>query len=144
MFDERTILLVAHVAAAILLLGPVTVATSLFPRYAASATVSVAEALHRISQNYGLATLSVAAFGLILVQRVGWGWPGWIIASLVIFIVAYGLLLGGIVPGQARLLTLLNDGVEPTRADKSGVRAMSGIFAILWLVVLVLMIAKPS
>ncbi|CAA9563841.1 MAG: hypothetical protein AVDCRST_MAG73-3973 [uncultured Thermomicrobiales bacterium] len=56
---ERNIVLVAHIVAAVLFLGPVTVATSLFPRYARRGEWSVARALHRISRGYGLATLAI-------------------------------------------------------------------------------------
>jgi hypothetical protein len=48
------VLLAVHVLAAIVFIGPVTVAASLFPRYARQGEVGVARVLHRISRVYAV------------------------------------------------------------------------------------------
>ncbi len=140
---ERNIVLVAHIVAAVLFLGPVTVATSLFPRYARQGAWSVARALHRISRGYGLATLAIPAFGLWLAARLEYLGLLWINLSLGLFIGAFFLLVGLIVPRQARILATQPEG-DPARADIATLRASSGSFAMVWIVILYLMVAKPS
>lgn len=65
----KAVLLIVHVVAAIILIGPVTVAASLFPRYARSAAHAepdrvaapraVAAAMHRITRSYAIPALAV-------------------------------------------------------------------------------------
>lgn len=133
----------AHIGAAILLLGPVTVATTLFPRYAGSGDAAVCALLQRISRGYGLLSLLVPLFGLALAGRLKVTGQGWVIASLMLFIVAFVVLLGGIVPRQQRLLSALAT-APPSRAELMPLRVLSGTFSLIWLVILVLMVAKPS
>jgi hypothetical protein len=64
-----TLLLVVHVAAAILFIGPATLATSVFARYAAPSTRDVALAMHSVSRTYGTASLVVAAAGVVFVRE---------------------------------------------------------------------------
>ena len=142
--NDRTILLVAHIGAAILLLGPVTVATSLFPRYAATGETTICALLLRISRGYGLLSLLVPLFGLALAGRLQITGQGWVIASLVLFVVAFVVLLGAIVPRQQRLLAALATNASPSRTELMPLRALSGVFSLIWLVILVLMVAKPS
>ncbi|HYH12188.1 MAG TPA: hypothetical protein VD789_07515 [Thermomicrobiales bacterium] len=140
---ERNVVLVAHVLAAILFLGPVTVATSLFPRYARLGQWQVARAFHRISRGYGMATLAVPAFGLVLAARLGYLGQLWINLSLALFVAGFFLMVGYIVPAQGRILA----SESPQGADPSGIaklRVATGSFGIIWLVVLYLMVAKPS
>lgn len=140
---ERNIVLVAHIVAAIVFLGPVTVATSLFPRYVRLGEWPVAQALHRIARGYGLATLAVPAFGLFLAARLEYLGLLWVNLSLGLFIGAFLLLVGLIVPRQARILAA-RPASEPARADIAVLRASSGSFGMIWLVILYLMVAKPS
>ena len=142
-FNLRNLLLFAHIGAVILLIGPITLATSLFPRYAAPGGLIAASALHRVSRAYGFASLAVPGIGVFLAQRSGYLGMAWVNASLGIFTAAFLLLIGVIVPEQARQIAALRAGSEnPQR--KSLLRASSGIFAITWLVILFLMVAKPS
>jgi uncharacterized membrane protein len=141
--DERNVLLVAHVAAAITLLGPVTLATSLFPRYATRELLPVARALFRVSRGYGFGSLLVPAIGLILAQRVGYDGMGWVNASLGIFVVAFLLLVALVVPRQQKVLRTLEGGEESAAPDVAMLRGTSGVYALSWLVILYLMVAKP-
>ena len=54
-------LLVAHIGAAILFIGPATLATSLFPRSARAGEREVARLLNRVSRVYGVCSLAVPA-----------------------------------------------------------------------------------
>lgn len=140
---ERNVLLILHVATAIMFIGPVTVATSVFPRFSTRETLPVAREFYRISRGYGFGSLAVIALGLILAQRTDYLGQGWVNASLAIFILAYGLLLGFIVPRQRRLLAALDAGTDVTPADLAPLRATSGVFGLAWVVILYLMVAKP-
>lgn len=140
---ERNIVLVVHIVGAIMFLGPVTVATSLFPRYARLGEWAVAEALHRISRGYGMLTLIVPAAGLYLAARIGAFDQMWVNLSMALFIAAFVLLLGFIVPRQARLLAN-RDGGESSRTGVAGLSAGAGLFGMTWLVILYLMVAKPG
>ena len=57
------VLLAVHVLAAIVFIGPVTVAASLFPRYARQGEVGVARVLHRIGRVYAVLGVAVPVFG---------------------------------------------------------------------------------
>ena len=78
------LLLSAHVLAAIVFIGPVTMAVSLFPRYAGQALAEasprlvgarpaaepVARLLHRINRVYSVLGLAVPVLGLALAIRM--------------------------------------------------------------------------
>ncbi len=143
----RTFLLVAHVAAAILFVGPTTVATSLFPRYAVPESAAVARALNRISRVYGVCSLAVPAVGLVLVGQGGWDASQlWIAASLAIFAAATALLLAVILPAQHRMLLAVDGSARETgiASTRAVLRVASGVYGLAWVAVLILMVAKPG
>lgn len=140
----RTLLLVAHVAAAILFIGPATFATSAFARYVAPDTLPVARALNRVSRAYGTCSVAVTVVGWVLAARSGYLSAIWVGLSLGIFVVAVVLLGAVILPGQRRLLAAAEADTVPPAATLARVRAASGLFALSWVVILVLMVAKPS
>ncbi|GAA1353726.1 hypothetical protein [Falsarthrobacter nasiphocae] len=127
-----------HILAAILTFGPLAVSTSMFPRLARDASDKAASTMARISRFYGFAALLVPVMGL-MIPFVGGG-PGlkmWHIESLVMTLVALGILLFWVVPMQRKTL------VTPANERKSlfGKLHMSaGIFNIVWLFVLVRMV----
>ena len=139
----RTLLLVAHIAAVVLFIGPATFATSAFARYAARATRDSALALHQASRTYGLATLAVPAAGFALAGQQNLLTQGWVLTSAALFLVGFALLYGVILPRQARVLDALDAGEAPTPADRSVLRAAAGGYAVAWVAILVLMVAKP-
>ena len=142
--NERNVLLVLHITFAVALIGPVTLATGLFPRYATVAELPVARALLRVSRSYAFASLLVPTVGLILAQRVGYGSAGWVNASLGIYVAAFLLLAALVVPRQQKVVRGLETGTEANAADLGLLRGASGIFSLAWLVILYLMVAKPS
>ncbi len=97
----KAVLLSVHVIAAIILIGPITVAASLFPRYAHSAVRAepdqvgapraVAAAIHRITRRYAIPALAVPIFGIGAGAAFGVLGQAWVIGSMVLTLAA-GLL----------------------------------------------------
>ncbi|MFE6779705.1 hypothetical protein [Streptomyces sp. NPDC057702] len=206
------LLLSIHVLVAVMFIGPVTVAASLFPRFARQALTPVGAGasgasttedesgpgaaagerataaeggreaavvaraaepvtgaatggggpletvrsvasvmlLHRISRVYALLSVAVPAFGLFTAQKMGVMGDTWLIASMVLTVVA-AILLGVAVLGyQDAVVTLLED----EERDAGAMRAMAarlpklgmitGLFALTWAVVVVLMVVRPG
>lgn len=149
-------LLSVHVLAAIVFVGPVTVAASLFPRYARAAlaeppdagAAGVARALHRVSAGYAVAALVVPVFGVATAVQLGVLGEAWLLAAIAVTVLAGGLLAAVVVPGQRRVLAAVAepDGDAPAPpADALARLAMAtGVFSLLWAVVVVLMIVRPG
>jgi hypothetical protein len=143
----RTILLIAHVFAAVLCIGPATVATSVFPRYADADGLPVAALLHRISRVYGTGSIAVAVFGVAMALQQDRFGEIWVDVSLTLFVAATVVLLALVVPAEGRILRALDATGPaerpPLRPLVLRIRAGAAVYALLWLVILVLMIAKP-
>lgn len=148
----RNVLLIAHVFAAVLFIGPSTLATSVFPRYADVDGYPVAVALHRISRGYGYGSIAVAVFGIVMAVDQGRFGETWVDVSLLLFVLATALLLAVVVPAEAKILRALDPAepdVSPPGAEISvrplvmRIRAGAGVYALAWLVILTLMITKP-
>ena len=152
----RDILLFGHVGAAIVLIGPLIVAASLFPRYITSAIdspgeIAVARALHRITRGYNNADIVVALLGVGLAFESDlWSEP-FVTGGIGIFLVASVLIFAVILPGQANALRLLANGADVPAVELatigaviSRLRAVTGITSLLWAALLFLMVVKPS
>ncbi|TYP89093.1 hypothetical protein [Blastococcus xanthinilyticus] len=162
------VLLSVHVVAAVVFVGSVTVAVSLFPRYArlaldgttARSAVPALQLLHRITRVYAVLALAVPVFGLATAAQLGVLGNAWVQVSMALTALA-GLLLAAVVlPGQRELLSRAADGSgEPpgsgaaatTRAAALDAPALvrrlgaySGVVNLLWVVVVVLMIVRPG
>jgi Ca2+/Na+ antiporter len=85
------LLMILHIGFAIFALGPITAATMATPRYIRRADASVVRYLNRLTRIYGLATLGIFLFGLLLAH--GKFNQVWLSASMTLFIVAFVLLL---------------------------------------------------
>ncbi|MFF3320520.1 hypothetical protein ACFYV5_34190 [Streptomyces sp. NPDC003035] len=162
------LLLSIHVLAAILVVGPITVAASLFPRYARQATSgdgdggrdgnedggggdrsrdsAVAAVLHRICRGYAIAGVAVPVFGIATAVQLGVLTDAWLISSLVLTAAAAAVLILAILPRQQRMLA-----GGPHTADDGAARALAarlamltGVFNLLWAIVVVLMIVRPG
>jgi hypothetical protein len=150
------LLLSVHVLAAIVLIGPVTAAASLFPRYGREATgeppgrasaFGTARALHRISAGYGLVGVVVPVFGIATAARMGVLDEVWLWISMALTAVAAALLAAVIVPAQRRVLRGLGVATDPDPGVGGDLRRLSmvtGLFALTWAVVVVLMIVRPG
>ena len=84
------LLLILHVGFSIFALGPLTAATMATPRYIRRADASVVRYLNRATRIYGLLTLGIFLFGLLLSD--GKFNKLWLSASMTLFIVAFALL----------------------------------------------------
>ena len=146
------VLLSLHVLAAIVFVGPVTVAVSLFPRYVREAleagrATGVVALLHRISRAYAVLGLSVPVLGIALAARLGVLGDAWLVVSLVLTLVAALLLALVILPGQIRLMAALavpEPGAVAVRTVTARLGMVSGVFSLLWAVVVVLMVVRPG
>ncbi|WKX71865.1 hypothetical protein [Streptomyces sp. XD-27] len=173
------VLLSVHIVAAILVVGSITVAASLFPRYAKQAVLGgeaagggraagVAVFLHRICGAYAVAGVTVPVFGIATASELGVLTDAWLITSLVLTVIAAAILALTILPGQRRMLALTGEGdaeegaagegtaeegtvAKEKRVTEAGLSAVAarlamstGVFNILWTVVVVLMIFRPG
>ena len=163
------ILLSLHVLAGIVFVGPVTVAVSLFPRYARmaadvtqrAAVMPVLTLLRRISTAYAVLGISVPVFGLGVALQLGVLTDAWLVVAIALTLVAAGVLVLLVLPTQRSMLDVLADPASPLAAaepvfENAGrvherwaastrrLAGMSGIFALIWAVVVVLMIVRPG
>ncbi|MFC8224198.1 DUF2269 family protein [Streptomyces sp. NPDC057287] len=149
------LLLSIHVLAAIVAVGSITVAASMFPRYALRAldgteedgrSAGVAALLHRICYGYSLAGIFVPVFGAATGAALGVLTDVWLIVSLVLTLIAAALLGFAVLPGQRRMLAEGEDALteEAARPTATRLTMLTGIFNLIWAVVVVLMIVRPG
>ncbi|GAA2382846.1 hypothetical protein [Streptomyces coeruleofuscus] len=102
-------LLVLHVLAAIIAIGPVTVAASMFPPAVRKATqesaaeapsATTAQLLHRICRRYATLGLAVPVLGMATAAVMGVLGSAWLITSMVLTAAAAGILVALVVPRQ--------------------------------------------
>ncbi|WP_273415722.1 DUF2269 domain-containing protein [Corynebacterium appendicis] len=152
-----TFLLFLHVAAAVLLIGPVTVAVSAFPKAAQKAQSGSEEAvgrasfLHSMSTKYGLISLLVPLLGGGL---LAFDWEThksnyWMHTAIVLSVLAWVFLFAMVIPQQRKMMGSLG-ALHPADADPRDIAtdfdsarvkaaAGGGIFCLLWFVTLILM-----
>ncbi|WP_019056924.1 membrane protein [Streptomyces prunicolor] len=147
------ILLTLHVLAAIVAVGPVTVAASMFPPAARRALagpdgpdagVPTVRLLHRICRVYGAVGLAVPLFGFATASAMGVLGSGWLIASITLTAVAAGILIAFVLPRQDELLEQLGAQRPVERTGTVQLAMFTGIFNLLWATVTVLMIIRPG
>ncbi|MFI9275163.1 DUF2269 family protein [Kitasatospora sp. NPDC052896] len=152
------LLLSLHVLAAILAIGPVTVAASMFPRKAraalavegadqADAAASV-RILYRVTQVYAMLGIAVPVLGIGTAQMMGVMGSPWLITSLVLTVLAALILLVLVLPRQEAVVSALA-GAEDADSTKalSGLKLLTmstGMFSLLWAAVTVLMVFRPG
>ena len=145
------LLLSVHVIAAIVFIGPVTVAVSLFPRYAREAAGASAPGalpavhlLHRITRVYAVLALVVPVFGIATALALDVLTDAWLLVSMLLTAIA-GLLLALVVlPRQAQVRAALDAGAADQRVDVRALAMGAGVFNLLWATVVVLMIVRPG
>jgi hypothetical protein len=127
-----------HVLAAIVAIGPVTVAASMFPR--AVRDNGNPELLHRICRVYALIGISVPVFGFATAGVMGtestslFNQP-FMTVSIALTTAAAFVLALKILPGQEKALETRN---------LKHLAVYTGIFNLLWAAVTVLMILRPG
>ncbi|MEV7556067.1 hypothetical protein [Streptomyces sp. NPDC089795] len=150
-------LLAVHVLAAVITIGPVTVAASMFPPTARralaepgdAATLAEARTLHRICRVYAVIAVAVPVFGLATADSLHVLSSPWLITSIVLTAAAAAVLGVLILPRQSAMLTVLDGAVDPggvaTARQAVGRLGMhTGLFNLLWATVTVLMIVRPG
>lgn len=139
-----------HVLAALIAIGPVAVAASMFPsavRRAATGSehdVAVLRTLHRICRVYAAVGVAIPFFGFATAGVLGVTGDAWVIASIVLTAAAAAVLAFVVLPRQQGVLDGIGEGVEPGERTPARLAMYTGIFNILWAVVTVLMIVRPG
>ncbi|WP_326951369.1 hypothetical protein OG439_22840 [Amycolatopsis sp. NBC_01307] len=135
-------LLSVHVLAAILAVGPVAVAASMFPaavrRVAAGGDLTTVTVLHRICRVYAYVAVAVPVFGFGVAGTMHVMGDPWLIVSIGLTAVAAAVLAFVVLPGQRRQLA------APTPGTVSRLGMTTGVFNLLWAAVTVLMIVRPG
>ncbi len=140
-------LLAVHVIAAIVAVGPVTVAASMFPPAARRAlaapdderAVATTRLLHRICQVYAVVGVAVPVFGFATASDMGVLGDTWLIVSIALTALAAVVLGALVLPRQSALVEGAGDRQATVR-----LAMFTGIFNLLWATVTVLMIVRPG
>ncbi|MFI0351520.1 hypothetical protein [Actinomadura sp. 9N407] len=155
------LLLLLHIGFAIFTLGPLTAATMATPRYIRKRDTDVVRYLNRATRIYGFGTLGVLVVGLIMASdRFD---EFWLSASMTLFAVALVLLFlierdqrksanllaaaaadrtepAAEAAGDDATKTATGQETEIAQVERGRIAAFSGVVALLWLVILVLMV----
>ncbi|MFD4788175.1 hypothetical protein ACFWN1_14180 [Streptomyces sp. NPDC058459] len=142
------LLLSVHVLAAVLAIGPVAVAASIFPRALRDAhrepggrdALAGPRTLHRICRVYAAVGVVVPVFGFATARAMGVLGSGWLITSIVLTVAAAGVLGLLILPAQEAAL----DAPPGTPSPAARLAMLTGVFNLLWATVTVLMIVRPG
>ncbi|WP_217168245.1 hypothetical protein [Streptomyces sp. AC512_CC834] len=155
------ILLSLHVLAAIIAVGPVTVAASMFPAAARRVPVALpagggagdatdagdvgtVRLLHRICRVYAALGIAVPVLGFATASAMGVLGDAWLIASITLTAAAAGILVALVLPRQEELLEQLTGGQPVERARTARLAMFTGLFNLLWATVTILMIVRPG
>jgi uncharacterized membrane protein len=146
------LLLSLHVLAAIIAVGPVTVAASMFPpavRRAegdatAATALSTVALLHRICRVYARVGVAVPVLGLATALAMGVLGDGWLVTSIALTAAAAGVLLAFVLPRQDELVGQLAEQRPVDRRSTVQLAMFTGVFNLLWATVTVLMIVRPG
>lgn len=134
------VLLSLHVVAAILAVGPIAVAASLFPRYVQTSQGGAA-VLHRICRTYAVIGVAVPLLGIATAAALGALTDAWVLISIALTAVAAAILALQILPAQRAAL----DGVSgQTQRLMMTLTVSTGVFNLLWVAVTILMIVRPG
>ncbi|MFJ8542399.1 DUF2269 family protein [Streptomyces sp. NPDC093586] len=148
------ILLSLHVLAAIIAVGPVTVAASMFPAVLRRALGDSDDArttlrtLHRICRIYAGIGIAVPLFGFATASSLGVLGDAWLITSILLTATAAGVLALLILPAQDGALAETTGSAAqppaPTSLTPGRLAMVTGVFNLLWATVTVLMVIRPG
>ncbi|HEV6952169.1 MAG TPA: hypothetical protein VKY86_02845 [Promicromonospora sp.] len=139
-----------HVLAAILAVGPVAVAASIFPAAARRALAAPGDPgpaagvrlLHRVTRVYAYLGVAVPVLGYATGASLGVLSDAWLVTSMVLTAGAAAVLILLVLPGQRRVLDALD--APGTRPATRPLAMHAGVFNLLWAVVVVLMVYRPG
>ncbi|MFE2703537.1 hypothetical protein [Streptomyces mirabilis] len=165
-------LLAVHVLVAIVAVGPVTVAASMFPPSARKAlaepgdaqALSTVRVLHRICRVYATVGVAVPVFGFATAKNMGVLGDTWLIVSIALTALAAVVLAALVLPRQTALMGGMEgmeesieegvggggQGAAYAGASRVGPRdtarlaMFTGLFNLLWATVTILMIVRPG
>ncbi|MFD9119658.1 protease [Streptomyces bottropensis] len=131
-------LLSLHVLAAIIAVGPVTVAASMFPPSARKAlaepgserAVAAVRLLHRICRVYGGVGIAVPVLGFATAMSMGVLNDTWLIVSMLLTALAAMVLLALVLPRQEEILAGIGGtaaGLGDTTTDTGGATYTGGV-----------------
>ena len=140
-------LLAVHVLVAIIAIGPVAVAASMFPPSARRALAApddpgaaeTVRLLHRVCRVYAVVGVVVPVFGFATAGQMGVLGDPWLVVSIALTALAALVLVALVLPRQEALV----DGAG-TRATTVQLGMYTGLFNLLWATVTVLMIVRPG
>ena len=147
------LLLSLHVVAAIVAIGPICVAASMFPAEARRAldredggdAASRLRVLARICRVYAAVGIAVPVLGLMTGSAMGVLTEAWVLVSIVLTLAAFVVLAAVVLPRQQALLAEIGTGGADTgRRTVARLAAATGVFNVLWVTVTVLMIVRPG
>ncbi|MDY7086780.1 MAG: hypothetical protein SYR96_16900 [Actinomycetota bacterium] len=99
------VLLSLHVLAAIVAIGPVTVAAGMFPAAIRRGDLAQMRMLNRICRVYAVLGLTVPVFGLATAASLGVLTDAWLLVSIALTVVAAVVLAYRILPAQSEAVT---------------------------------------
>jgi uncharacterized membrane protein len=150
------LLLILHVLAAVVAVGPVTVAGSMFPAAARRAAgtpdrhepIATLRVLHRICRVYAALGLAVPVLGFATASELHVLGSPWLITSIALTGAAALVLALLVLPAQERLLVQLGEpesgAAAVERTQTARLAMLTGAFNLLWATVTVLMILRPG
>ncbi|MCP2342128.1 hypothetical protein [Actinomadura rupiterrae] len=167
------IFLILHVLAAVIAVGPITVAGSMFPAAARKAAagaerpeaLAAVRLLHRICRVYAVVGLAVPVLGFATASSMHIFRSPWLMVSIALTGVAALVLALLVLPAQESAIAALTSGASgadgvsaAARRDASGAAAvarldsgqvrrlamLTGLFNLLWAAVTILMIVRPG
>ena len=150
------VLLIFHVLAAVIAIGPVTAAGSMFPGAARKAIAAPGDAdaaaavrlLHRICRVYAVIGLAIPVFGFATASSMHVLGSPWLVTAMILTTIAALVLALLVLPAQEAILAGLAGGetwaAHLWRARAQQLAALTGLFNLLWATVTVLMIVRPG
>ncbi|MBN6051245.1 DUF2269 family protein [Nonomuraea sp. RK-328] len=142
-----SLLLWLHIGFAIFTVGPLTAVTMAAPRAIRAKNVPVLQNIQRTTRIYGIASLGVLVFGIALGAALGGAVLGkwYMTASMTLFIVAIVLIV--IIDRDLRTAVRAlasPDAQDDAKVQNGRIAAISGLLAVIWLVILFLMVVPGS
>ena len=140
-------LLAVHVLVAIIAIGPVAVAASMFPTGARRALAApddpgaaeTVRLLHRVCRVYAVVGVVVPVFGFATASNMGVLGDAWLVVSIALTALAALVLVALVLPRQS---VFVDGGGDPAATVRLAM--FTGIFNLLWATVTVLMIIRPG
>ena len=132
------LLLSLHVLVAIVAVGPVTVAASMFPAALRRSDRPAMHTLHRICRVYAAIGILVPVLGLATAGAMGVLGSAWLLTSIFLTIAAAAVLGFLVLPSQTAALA------TPSASLPARLGMTAGLFNLLWAVVVVLMVVRPG